>query len=272
MISSAEKTFSHIILALFSLAFLMPIVVILSNAVGDPNSLDTGLKFDGFHWQNFVDAWTIGHFGGYIGNSALVTVTVVVATCLLSIPAAYAFGTMRFPGSTVLYYLFVLGLMLPQEAVIIPLYFNLRGYGLTDSLWALIIPQTAQSLAFGVFWMRTYFRAAPKSIVEAARLDGCNSWKTLLQILVPLGRPAITTMVVIVFMWTWNEFLLALVMVSSDQYRTVPLGLAFFQGQHSSDTAQLAAAALLIAAPVVIVYLIFQRKFIEGVLGGAVKE
>jgi raffinose/stachyose/melibiose transport system permease protein len=127
-------------------------------------------------------------------------------------------------------------------------------------------------VAFGTYWMRTYFSRSSREITEAARIDGANSWSVLWRVLVPSGRPAITTLVVITFMWTWNEFLLALVMVSSDARRTVPLGLAFFQGQHSSDVALLAAGAVLVALPVVIVYLVFQRRFIEGMLSGAVKE
>jgi raffinose/stachyose/melibiose transport system permease protein len=172
----------------------------------------------------------------------------------------------------VLFYLFLLGLTIPEEALVIPLYYDFRGLGLTDTYWALILPQTAQSIAFGTFWMRTYFSGSPRSLIDAGRIDGANSWTILWRILVPSGRPAITTMLVITFMWTWNEFLLALVMVSSDARRTVPLGLAFFQGQHSSEIALLAAAAVLVALPVVLVYLLFQRQFIEGMLSGAVKE
>ena len=120
--------------------------------------------------------------------------------------------------------------------------------------------------------MRTYFIGSSRALIDAARIDGASTWSILWRVLVPSGRPAITTMVVITFMWTWNEFLLALVMVTSDARRTVPLGLAFFQGQHASDTALLAAGAVLVALPVVLVYLLFQRRFIEGMLTGAVKE
>ncbi|MET8009309.1 carbohydrate ABC transporter permease [Streptomyces sp. NPDC005271] len=274
MITRLERTVTYAILALFSLIALTPVIGILATAFGSQNSLDTGFSLPrgGLHWSNFADAWSRGHFGTYLGNSALVTAVVVAVTTVLAILAAYAFGAMRFPGSTVLFHLFVIGLALPQEALVVPLYFDLRYAGLTDTYWALILPQTAQSLAFGVFWMRTYFRGSARAVIEAARLDGANTWTTLWRILVPMGRPAISTMVVITFMWTWNEFLMALVMVSDEAHRTVPLGLAFFQGQHSSDAALLAAASVLIALPVVVVYVALQRRFIEGMLGGAVKE
>ncbi|PGH47729.1 carbohydrate ABC transporter permease [Streptomyces sp. Ru87] len=273
MTSRFERVAGYGVLILFAIISLTPVVGILSSAFGSQSSLDTGFSLpDGLNRGNFADAWTRGHFGSYLANSVLVTVVVVAVTSLLAVLAAYAFGVMRFPGSTLLFYLFVLGLTLPQEALVVPLYFDLRHWGLTDTYWALILPQTAQSLAFGVFWMRTYFRGNPRAVIDAARIDGASSWATLWRILVPMGRPAISTMVVIVFMWTWNEFLLALVMVSDEAHRTVPLGLAFFQGQHSSDTALLAAASVLIALPVVIVYVLLQRRFIEGMLSGSVKE
>ncbi|WP_217200163.1 carbohydrate ABC transporter permease [Streptomyces buecherae] len=274
MISRTERTLTYAILALFTVVSLTPVLGILATALGPQSSLSTGftLPDDGLHWGNFADAWTRGHFGTYLRNSTLVTLSVVAVATLLSVLAGYAFGVMRFPGSTVLFYLFVLGLALPQEALVVPLYFDLRHLELTDTYWGLILPQAAQSLAFGVFWMRTYFRGSARSVIEAARIDGANSWTTLWRVLVPMARPAISTLVVIVFMWTWNEFLMALVMVSDEAHRTVPLGLAFFQGQHSSETALLAAAAVLIALPVVIVYVALQRRFIAGMLSGAVKE
>jgi raffinose/stachyose/melibiose transport system permease protein len=271
--SRVERSATYVILAVFTVIALVPVVEIVSTALSSPTSLHPGVLVpDGFHLGNFADAWDRGHFGSYMRSSVVVTVTVVVAAAFVSTLAAYAFGTMRFPGSTVLFYVFVLGLTIPEEALVIPLYYDFRGLGLTDTYWALILPQVAQSVAFGTFWMRSYFTGTPRSLIDAGRIDGASSWGILWRILVPSGRPAITTMVVITFMGTWNEFLLALVMVSSENRRTVPLGLAFFQGQHSSDISLLAAAAVLVALPVVVVYLVFQRRFIEGMLSGAIKE
>jgi raffinose/stachyose/melibiose transport system permease protein len=142
---------------------------------------------------------------------------------------------------------------------------------MTDSYWALILPQSAISVAFGTYWMRAFFRSVPRSLVEAARLDGSSSWSTLWRVILPLGRPAVLTMVVLVAMWTWNEFLLALVMVSDEDLRTAPLGLAFFQGRNTSQLALLAAGSIIVATPIVILFLLLQRHFIRGMLTGAVK-
>ncbi|MFJ6651109.1 carbohydrate ABC transporter permease [Streptomyces sp. NPDC091290] len=271
--SRTERVVTYGLLGLFALIALTPVAGIISTALADQSSLDTGFSTpERLNWTNFADAWTRGHFGTYLFSSVLVAVAVVALTTVLATLAGYAFGTMRFPGSTTLFYLFVLGLTLPQEAVIAPLYFDLRYLGLTDTYGGLILPQTAQSLAFGVFWMRMYFRNTPRSLLDAARIDGAGHWAAFTRILVPMGRPAFSTLTVIVFMWTWNEFLMALVMVSDEAHRTVPLGLAFFQGQHASDSALLSAAAVLIALPVVVVYLILQRSFIQGMLTGSMKE
>lgn len=200
------------------------------------------------------------------------SVFVVAVAVVLSILSGYALGTMRFRGATVLFYLFLLGIMMPSEAIVVPLYFDLRTVGLTDTFWAVALPQVAQSVAFGTFWMRSYFRSSSRAIVEAARLDGASTGAVLWRVLVPIARPAVVTLIVLIFMWTWNEFLIPLVMVTAESLRTAPLGLAFFQGQHTQGFTLLAAGAVIVATPVVIVYLFLQRHFIAGMLEGAVRE
>ena len=201
----------------------------------------------------------------------IVAVAVVGISAVLSILSGYAFGMMRFRGSELLFYVFLLGLMVPMEAIIVPLYYDFRDLGLTDTYWALILPQVGTSVAFGTFWMRAFFRGVPRSLVEAARIDGASSWFTLWRVLLPLARPAVLTMTVLLFMWTWNEFLLALVMVSDESLRTAPLGLSFFQGRNTSDLTLLAAGSVIVALPVVVLYVFLQRHFIRGMLAGAVK-
>jgi raffinose/stachyose/melibiose transport system permease protein len=271
VIARREQVVNYAILVLFSLIALYPVVGIVSTALG-PAGSSAGFRLStDLHFGNFSAAWTQGHFSQYLRSSAIVAVSVVSISTVLSILSGYAFGLMRFRGATALFYVFLLGLMVPIEAMIVPLYFDLRDVGLTDTYWALILPQIGLSVAFGTFWMRAFFLAAPRSLMEAARIDGASSWTTLWRVLVPFGRPAILTMMVLLFMWTWNEFLLALVMVSSENLRTAPLGLAFFQGQHTSDSTLLAAGAVIVATPVVIVYVFLQRHFIRGMLTGAVK-
>ena len=233
MIDRREQALTYALLGVFSIIALVPIVGILLTALQAPGEVATFGQPNGVHVGNFAKAWDDGHFSTYLRSSAIVVVCVVVLSTLLSILAGYAFGMMRFRGDQALFYLFLLGLMVPLESTVVPLYYDLRDLGLTDTYAALIFPQVGVSVAFGTFWMRAFFRSVPRSLVEAARLDGSSSWSTLWRVVLPLGRPAVLTMMVLVFMWTWNEFLLALVMVSDEDLRTAPLGLAFFSGpQH----------------------------------------
>lgn len=273
-VSSAERTANYVILAIVSVFALGPILSILVSALGadDSSTGASGSGVLGMHPGNFVDAWQIGHFGTYLRTSLIVSVSVVAVSLVLSILSGFAFGTMRFRGSGPLFYLFLLGIMMPSEAIIVPLYFDLRSLGLTNTIWAIVLPQIAQSVAFGTFWMRAYFRSSSRALVEAARLDGASNRRILWQVLVPLARPAIITLTVLTFMWTWNEFLIPLVMVTDESLRTAPLGLAFFQGQYTQGFTLLAAGSVIVATPVVAVYLFLQRHFIAGMLEGAVRE
>jgi raffinose/stachyose/melibiose transport system permease protein len=267
VVSRAERATNYTILLVFTGFAVWPILTVLGAAFGPA---DTPGAPGGP--ANFAAAWSEGRFGPSMLVSVAVSGFVVLVAGVLSVLTGYAFGTMRVPAASVLFALFVLGLMVPTEVIVVPLYFDLRAIGLTNTFWAVALPQVAQSVAFGTFWMRAYFRSRPVTLIEAARLDGAGSWRILWQVLVPPGRPAIVTMVVLTFMWTWNEFLVPLVMASDQALRTAPLGLAFFQGRYSSGFALLAAGAVIVAAPVVVVYLFGQRHFIRGMLEGAVRE
>jgi raffinose/stachyose/melibiose transport system permease protein len=271
MTARREQYVTYLLLGVFSLIALVPIVGIIVTALQDRGSLASFGVPNGLNFDNFARAWDEGNFADYLRSSVIVAVSVVVLSTLFSILAGYAFGMMRFRGHQVLFYLLLLGLMVPLEATIVPLYYDLRDLGLTDTYWALILPQVGVSVAFGTFWMRAFFRSVPRSVVEAARLDGASTWSTLWRVVLPLGTPAVLTMMVLIFMWTWNEFLLALVMVSDEGLRTAPLGLAFFQGRNTTDFALLAAGSVIVATPVVILYVFLQRHFIRGMLSGAVK-
>jgi raffinose/stachyose/melibiose transport system permease protein len=267
--SRPEIVANYAILTLFALVSLWPIATIVVQALGPSAASDAA---GGVHPENFAAAWRQGHFSQYMANSVLVSVLVVAVALVASIFAGYAFGTMTFRGSGPLFYLFLLGMMVPAEAIVVPMFFDLRTLRLTDTIVAVAGPQVAQSIAFGTYWMRTCFRQADRSITEAAIIDGASPRQVLWRVQVPIGRPAILTLVVLLFMWTWNEFLIPLVMSPTGGLRTAPLGLAFFQGQHLTDYALLGAAAVIVAAPVVIVYLFTQRFFIAGLTEGAVKS
>lgn len=267
MISTRERTLSYLVLGIFALFALTPLVTIVQLAF---SSDLTGEAPGGV--ENFSLAWDQGRFSTYLRSSVIVSVVVVAVATVFSIMSGYAFGTMRFPGRAIIFYVILIGIMVPTEVIVVPLFFDFRSLGVTDTYAALILPQIAQSVAFGTFWMRAYFLSSSRDVVEAARLDGATHWQTLWRILAPMGRPAIITLMLLSFMWTWNEFLIPLVMVTSENLRTAPLGLAFFSDQYTTGFALLAAGAVIVALPVVILYLFLQRHFIQGIVEGSTKS
>jgi raffinose/stachyose/melibiose transport system permease protein len=264
---------NYVLLTIFLLVILLPIIGIALSAfktdseiIKGPFSLPTSFRLD-----SFVNAWTVGHFNMYFRSSVIVSTSVVSVSVFLSILIGYAFGLLRFPLQRLLYLVLLMGFMVPFEAVVIPLYHAMHRFGLTDTYWALILPQIGQSISFGTLWMTSFFQSAPQELVDASALDGCTRWQSLWRVLFPLAKPAVLTLVVLFFMWTWNEFLLALVMVQDESLRTLPVGLAFFQGRYTSNIPLMAAGSIIVAGPIVLVYIVFQRYFIKGLLGGAVK-
>lgn len=265
--SRGERVLTYVVLVLFAVQALVPVLYVLVLALGSQTIGDDSW----WHPGNFAAAWVQGHFSEYMRNSVVIAVLVVSVALVLSLMSGYVLGILRPPGSEVLFYVFLVGIMVPSEAIVLPLFFDMRTVGLTDTVWAVALPQIAQSLAFGTFWMRAWFRGVDPAILEAAQLDGAGNGRILWSVLLPIGRPAIVTQVVLTFMWTWNDFLIPLVMSPSGKMRTAPLGLAFFQGQYTQGSVLLAAGAVLVALPMVVLYLALQRQFISGMTEGAVK-
>jgi len=270
----AERVVTYTVLTLFAVGAIYPVVSIFFLALHTKQDLVTG-----FAWptdpslSSFRAAWTEGDFSTGLKSSFIVAASVTVVSAVLSLGTGYAFGTMRFRGDRWLFGVFLLGIIFPYEATVIPLYYDFQDFGILNTYWSLILPQIGQSVAFGTFWMRAFFRSTPPALVEAGRMDGASSFGILVRVLLPQARPALLTLCALVFTYTWNEFLLALVLVSgAPSKQTAPLGLSFFAGAvRAGDPTKVAAASVLVAAPIVIVYIFLQRHFIRGMLAGAVK-
>ena len=254
------------IIWILALLTLLPLAVILMTAVTPSSELVTGVQIPRHPtFANFTAAWRNGQFGHHLLVSTGVTLATVVITTIGSVLAGYALGTLRTPVRGLFAACFVLGIVIPYEALIIPLYYQLRDLNLTDTYWSLILPQSALSLAFGVYWMRGFFRRVPRSYIEAAWIEGASSWQLLIELL-PLAQPAIATLVILTFMWNWNEFLLPVVMIADENKATAPLALANFQGRFDINVAQLSAAAFIVALPIVILYIALRGRFLAGVV------
>ena len=272
MSKQLEQTVAYTILIVFSFIAVWPLVSIILLAFNNPGTLVSGLQIPSpFSMASFIKAWTEGGFGSALFSSFLVAIIVVVASVILSLLTGYVFGTMAFKGSSFLFYYFMIGIIVPYEATMIPLFYQFHNLGLINTYWAMILPQTAFSISFGTFWMRAFFRSFPKDLIDAGRSDGANLWTVLWKVIVPNTGPSVLALSAILFIWTWNDLLLAIVMIQKPNIRMAPAALSLFAGvQRTADLPVVAAAAVLVALPVIIIYLILQRQFIEGVVAGAV--
>ena len=170
-----------------------------------------------------------------------------------------------------MFVLFLLGLTLPFEGVIVPIYYEIRGLNLLNTRWAIILPLIGLYMPFAVYWMRAHFINMPSELSEAARVDGASTWQLFWQIHVPLARPALASLGILLSVWTWNQFLLTIVLVDDPTKRTMAGALGAFQGQWGADIPLLSAGSLLILLPTLIVFLVFQRHFVAALLQGSLK-
>jgi raffinose/stachyose/melibiose transport system permease protein len=261
------------ILVAAAVVTLYPLAVLVNAALEPLHSSTSGVTFNhAFSLQAFSYAWRDGNFSAYMRNTAIVTVAVVAVSTVLSIMAGFAVAILRPPGSRLVMYASVFGFMLPVEALIIPWYYQLLPLNLVNTYWAMILPQIAQSVAFGTFWLSTAFRALPPSLSESAMLDGVSRWTALWRVLTPNIAPAVRTLAALLFLWTWNSFMLPLVMISKQSLFVVTVGLSNFEGSHFNNYSALAAGSIIAAAPVVIVYLFSQRSFVSGLFAGSLVE
>ena len=196
---------------------------------------------------------------------------VVPATVGAATAAGYALAQLNVPFGKVIYALLLVGLTLPVEALITPLYYDVKGMGLLGTRLAIVLPLIGLLMPFGVFWMRAHFLGAEPALTEAAKVDGADAWQTFRRIHLPLATSAWSSLAVLFFLATWNQYLLPLVLVDDPSKRTVAGGLGAFQGQYGTDIVLLCAGSLLIILPSLMIFLIFQRNFVRALLQGAVK-
>ncbi len=270
MLSRFERMTNYAVLTVCAVTVLVPVVLLVFLAMG-PTYGGGIVEFSSLHLGNFVRAWNDGDLGTGLLNSAIYSVCTVMATALLAIPAGYAFGTMRMRGGQVLFVVLLVGMMVPVTAVIVPMYYDFLSWHLLGNYGGLVAANTALSVSFGVFWMRSFFRTVPSPVLESATVDGATRWGTLWRVCVPMGRPAVTVMGLLVFMWTWNGYLLPLVLVPSSAMQPGALMLGNFQQRYGTEYSLMAAGAVILALPIVVGYVVFQRRLIAGILSGAVK-
>lgn len=223
------------------------------------------------HVDNLVNAWTQGRFNVYFKNSFIISISDVVIMLIVAPLAGYAFGRMRFPGQRVLLVVFLTGLTIPVGAIIIPLYLTMRDFGLINTYGAVIVADVALAAPIFIFIMRAAFKDLPRELEDAARIDGASEFKIFWYVMLPLAKPALLTLALLEFLWSWNDLLLPLVFLTSDDLRTLPVGMLFYRGRFSVDYGLMSAGVLIISLPVILMFLVFQRSFVKGLTGGALK-
>lgn len=236
----------------------------------DPYGLPTRLNFDNYT-KLFFDP-DIG-FYRYFGNSSIVTVGALILTLMLSTLGGYGFGRSRydFRFRGWLFALLLFALMLPPQIMYIPQFQMMTKYGLLNTYWSLILLYTASQLPVSTYLMATYFQSLPEELEEAARIDGASDLRVFLQVMYPLARPAVATVILINFLQFWNELLLAVTMVTKPDMRTLPAAMMLFVGENSADYAMAAASLVAAMLPILLLYLFLSDKFIEGLTAGALK-
>jgi len=263
----------HGLLLAISLLSIFPVILTISTALktaADVKVNPFGL-FSSFSTENIVTAWTVGNFSDYVLNSFLLTVPSSLLVVALSTMGGYTFARLPFPGRSFIFYLVVLGLLVPFFTYMIPLYFQLRGMGLLDSLVGTNLVLASTGLSFGTFFMRAFFSDLPLELEQAARLDGASEWQVFLRVMLPLVRSGMAALLVFTFLQNWNNFLVPLLYMPGGEYRPLTTGLYLFLGGRSVDIGPLAAGTLITILPVVALFLAMQRQVTEGFLSGAVK-
>lgn len=226
------------------------------------------------------ESWNLEFYGSivsdpafwrYLGNSLLISSAAVVLTLIVGSAAAYVFAQIRFFGSRMLFSYLLLGLMFPFATAILPLFIKVRDIGLLDTWWAVILPQTAFSLSLAILLFRTFFEQLPRELFEAAYIDGCGYVRFFWRFTLPLSAPILATVGVFVFVQSWNNFLLPLVVLNSREAFTWPLGMMQFRGEYVTQWNRTLAFVTLTIVPAIVFFLAAQKYIVAGLTGGAVK-
>lgn len=222
-------------------------------------------------FSNYKEAMTVGHMGKYFLNSGIVTTATIVLTVICSLMACYALTRMKWRGREVVNNIFMLGLTVPIHAAILPVFILLRTLKMTNSYQALIVPYTAFALAMAIMIFGSFMSNIPEELEESACLDGCGTFGIFFKIILPLMRPAISTVAIFTFLQAWNELMFAVIFISDSDYRTLPVGIQTLSGSYTTAWGPIGAALVIATFPTLIVYAFISKKIQESLIAGAIK-
>lgn len=269
-----RATFFTIILTPLALLWIYPFLWMVSAALKTDREIFGGLGLipETPQWSNFQRAWTDARVGDYFLNSVIITVSSVVIVVVTTSMMGYVLGRYSFPGKKAIIGFFVATVFLPEGYTIIPVFELVNSLNLADSLWGVILAQSGGAHVVTILLFAGYFSQLPRELEEAAILDGAGFLRIFWQIMLPLTKPVVATAIIMQFMFSWNDFLLPLVLtLSRPDLRTLAVGIYSFQGEYFTDWSGMAAAATISLMPIIILFLFLQRYFVEGI-AGAVKS
>ena len=264
----------YIVLTIVSVLCVFPILWVVLTSLRTPSSAfnETFIPTKN-EWTpvSYIHAFTQAGVGGGIVNSLIVTIATICCVLSVAVLGGYGFARFAFPGRSAFYVLVLSTLMIPAAVILIPLFLEMKTFHLLDSLPGLILLYTATSVPFAVVLMRGFFERTPGELADAARIDGASEWGVFARVMVPLVKPAILTLAVFQFLFSWNEFLLAETFLSTPSRLTLQPRIYFIVGQYSTNWSLLCASLVIAMAPIVILYAVIQRRFVAGLTAGAIR-
>jgi raffinose/stachyose/melibiose transport system permease protein len=270
-----KQVLFYICLNIIIFVWLVPLLISVFTALKTNADLYSGGGLFGLPrkimWSNFVNAWIVGGMSTYFKNSVLVVLIKVPLHVIVCTLAAFALTKMGFKYANTFLIIILVGQMLPIHVALIPLTLILNATKFLDTYQGLILAYLGFTIPFGTFLARSYFKTIPRELDEAALIDGCGNIKRYLKIIMPLATPIIAVMIILDFLGTWNELLMALLFMRTQERRTVPIGLLSYRDRFYADYTLMNAGILISTVPVSIVYIVFQKYFISGIIAGSLK-
>jgi multiple sugar transport system permease protein len=264
----SSKIITYIVLVIVSIIMLVPFIWMILTAVKTNQEAISVSPFyifpqSGWHWENFITVWKSYNFLILYKNTLLMIVLRVLCACVTATMAGYAFGRLNFPGKNVLFSLILIQMMIPSQIFIIPQYVMVSKMGITNSVWGLLFPGLVT--AFGTYLLKIGYQGLPKELEEAAMLDGCNIGQRFLKIMLPLTRSSMVSLGIFTALFAFKDLMWPMIVCTKSETTTLSAGLAKMQGQYGSDYPAMMAAAVLAIVPMIVIYIIFQKQFVEGI-------
>ncbi|OCT15577.1 hypothetical protein A8709_16020 [Paenibacillus pectinilyticus] len=258
-IQLSEKITMNVLLLLVAIVWLVPLVYLL------------GYSLEGDHWGNYQAVLSLKLFPHFLINSFIVSVSVVILLLTVVALAAFGFSKATFPGASSIFAICLIGLMIPPVAMLVPLFQTVKSFHWMNTYMSLIGPEVAMSIPFSLLLARNAFDEIPNELLEAAEMDGANAWGKFVRIILPLAVPVLTTIGILAFLNSWNQYLFPLVFINKETMLTVTMAPKFFINEYTSDYHKVFAALVLITIPIVILYLFGQKYMQRGLTSGAIK-